>query len=485
MNDPDLTPGRSPIRNAVALIVIVAATAQALGTTLRMPTQLIANDISRWCTVWSLLERGTYAIDDCPWQANTQDKVRKAEPKTSEDEEPVEHVYSSKPPLLPTVIAGILYPFRKATGVPLDRIVDQDRQERNVEKPTADDPNKTEFVKETPKPVPWPVYVFYLKPIVVLFNLVPFAFFLVYYTRLLDRYATNDWAWFLALFAAAFGNLLIAFNTTLNNHTIAAYAAFFAVYALARICDDGEKRPTLYAMAGFFGALCAVNELPSALFGVTLFLILAVKSPGLAAKFFTPAALVPIVAHLATQYAALGTFMPAYEDWGTKAYKYEGSYWNTPLEFDWFTDHPESKGLYLFHMTLGHHGVFSMTPIFAFAFVAGVRNLFGRDRPMRVVSGVTVLLTVAMLAFYTWNPKARNYGGSTQGLRWLFWLIPFWLIVLPTGLATGQDRAWPRRLSLMALFVSVLSVGYALRSPWSHPWVLDLLEHFNLYHLVR
>ena len=38
-----------------------------------------------------------------------------------------------------------------------------------------------------------------------------------------------------------------------------------------------------------------------------------------------------------------------------------------------------------------------------------------------------------MLAFYTWNPKARNYGGSTQGLRWLFWLIPFWLVVLPPG----------------------------------------------------
>ena len=44
-----------------------------------------------------------------------------------------------------------------------------------------------------------------------------------------------------------------------------------------------------------------------------------------------------------------------------------------------------------------------------------------------------------MLAFYDWNPKARNYGGSTQGLRWLFWLIPMWLLCLPAGLATGQE----------------------------------------------
>ena len=77
--DPDrlASPG-SAIR--VALIVIAAATAQSLGVALRIPTQLTANDISRYCTVWSLLERGTYAIDDCPWQKDTQDKVKKARP---------------------------------------------------------------------------------------------------------------------------------------------------------------------------------------------------------------------------------------------------------------------------------------------------------------------------------------------------------------------------------------------------------------------
>jgi hypothetical protein len=90
-----------------------------------------------------------------------------------------------------------------------------------------------------------------------------------------------------------------------------------------------------------------------------------------------------------------------------------------------------------------------------------------------------------MLAFYDWNPKARNYGGSTQGLRWLFWLIPFWLIVLPPGLEPGQGQRWFRRLTLMALGFSVFTVGYALRTPWSHPWMLDLIEHLNLYTLPR
>ena len=151
---------------------------------------------------------------------------------------------------------------------------------------------------------------------------------------------------------------------------------------------------------------------------------------------------------------------------------------------DWLNDHPEPYGVYLFHMTLGHHGVFSLTPIFLFSAVGAIRLLDPRNR-LSALAWLTTLLTVAMVAFYTWNPKARNYGGSTQGLRWLFWLIPFWLVLLPKGVEDGQRSRWVRGLSLAALLVSVFSVGYAMRSPWSHPWLLDALEHLNLYTLKR
>src|SRR4051812_32650400 len=202
---------RPPARQLVALIVIVAATAQSLGAALRMPTQLTANDISRYCTVWSLLERGTYAIDDCPWQKDTQDKVRKPAPFSKESPAP-EHFYSSKPPLFSTLIAGMLYPFRAATGVPLDATFKQERLERNVEMEVPGQPGRTEFVKEPPPPVIWQAYVLYFKPAILLINVVPFAFFLALYVRLLDRHAPNDWAWYVALFAAAWGNSLVVFN---------------------------------------------------------------------------------------------------------------------------------------------------------------------------------------------------------------------------------------------------------------------------------
>jgi hypothetical protein len=496
---------RSQARQFVALIVIGAATAQALGITLGTPSRLGVNDISRWCTVWSLLERGTYAIDECPWRARTQDKVKKPNklkppgpttsvvgrfeyaiaPKAWKEGESEERFYSSKPPLLPTLIAGLLYTFRAATKVPLDHEILQERLERNVENEVKEEPGKTEFVKETPKPAQWPVSVFYFKPVIVLLNVVPMLVFLVLYARLLDRHAANDWAWFLCLASAAWGTYLFAFLQTLNNHTIAASCAFFALYAFVRIWDEEARSPGRFAAAGFFGAFCACNELPAALFGIALFALLLARFPRPTLLYFVPAAAFPCVAFLATQFLAFGQFKPVYEEFGTKSYNYEGSVWNTPLEMDWFTLHPEPKPVYLFHMTFGHHGVFSLTPLFLFSVFGAVRLVADRGRRLKAVSWLTLGLTAAMLACYTWTPKARNYGGSTQGLRWLFWLIPFWLITLPRGVEAGQRCHGARWFTLAALAVSVFSVGYALRSPWSHPWLLDALEHLNRYDLKR
>ena len=139
MKQVEPVPQRPDARRFAALVIIVAATSIALGHALRQPTQMGANDISRWCTVWSLLERGTYVIDECPWQIETQDKVfriPKGATASPGGEEPVRHYYSSKPALLPTLIAGILYPARVITGVPLDRVVLQPRAGAGRKSPT-------------------------------------------------------------------------------------------------------------------------------------------------------------------------------------------------------------------------------------------------------------------------------------------------------------------------------------------------------------
>jgi hypothetical protein len=545
MKDEDeLFPRRADARQFVAMVVITVATAIATGHTLRQPAFMTANDISRWCTVWSLLERGTYVIDECPWQIDTQDKVEREG-----------HFYSSKPALLSTIIAGILYPARKLSGVPLDKVVLQARAERWTQKPDPDNPGKLKGVLETPKdPVKWPAYVFYFKPALILLNTIPFAIFLILFARVLDRYAGNDWAWIFVLIASAFGTYLLPYTQTLNNHTIGAFTAFFALYQFLRIWDEGDLAGWRFAAAGFFAGFTASTELPALAFPALIGPLLLVRYPRQTLLFFLPGLIVPLAAFVGAQYVEFGigkNFIPylPYESFGSKEYSYEGSIWDTPLELDAFNKTPEPYWVYLFHMTLGHHGVFSLTPIFLLSawgtlrllrsggrflsvwtwltllIVAGLAGYYFHDpapwkaggamhpyvwiflaipgllvllallsaiillrrggEPMAAVAWMTAVLTVVLLAFYTWNPKARNYGGSAQGLRWLFWLIPFWLLMLPKAVERGQDRAIVRRLALLALAISAISVGYAMRNPWSHPWILDAMEHLNLYPLTR
>ena len=75
-SETELTPGRPEPRRFVAMHSSSRRPSRwRWGCMLRQPSMMAANDISRWCTVWSLLERGTYVIDECPWQIDTQDKV--------------------------------------------------------------------------------------------------------------------------------------------------------------------------------------------------------------------------------------------------------------------------------------------------------------------------------------------------------------------------------------------------------------------------
>jgi len=166
-----------------------------------------------------------------------------------------------------------------------------------------------------------------------------------------------------------------------------------------------------------------------------------IRSPARTLLFFAPAAAVPCAAFLATQYYAFGQFRPVYEEFGTKSYEYYGSYWTTPLEMDYFNKEPEPYGVYLFHMTLGHHGVFSLTPIFLFSMYGALRPMFGRGKRSRVLAWGTIGLSLVLLALTIWNPaqfqdltirvaKAARLEGRAQEALRLIWLLPIVLFLV-------------------------------------------------------
>jgi hypothetical protein len=337
--------------------------------------------------------------------------------------------------------------------------------------------------------------------ILLVLNALPWGIALWLLARLAERHGTTDWGRFFVVAAACFGTFVTTFSVTLNNHTVAAWSALFALYAAMRIWSpDGAhgRRPVgLYALAGFFAAFTACNELPAAAFAVALFLMLLWESPRYALTAFLPAALLPVAAFFLTNYLAIGELNPAYEKFGGPWYDYEGSYWRNARGID-IAGSQESRGVYAFHLLLGHHGAFSLTPVFLLS-LAGMVMLSlharpaliarptetakaGSDRALTLAGLLTLGVTVVVLAFYILflDERKRNYGGWTSGPRWLIWLAPLWLVALLPAADWLGRRRWGRFLGYALLALSVVSVSYPQYSPWRHPWLYNFLEAHGL-----
>ena len=392
-----------------------------------------ANDRSRWCTVWSLVERGTYQIDEIDKKSGwtTIDKVLHDG-----------HLYSSKPPLQSTAVAGVYWVLKKSFGF-------------NLLKQTADT----------------------TRLILLIVNWLPMVISYVVLARLLARSSENLTVRLIALAAFCCGSLVVGYATTLNNHSVAAMCLVFALAPLLRILSDDSQRGIDFAQVGFWAAMVCCHELPAALFGVTTFVLLVRKSVPQTAKWYVPAALVPLIVYFVTNYLATGGWKPFYLYYGTEKYLYEidgvKSYWHTPHGMDQSLDSPLT---YFFHCVFGHHGIFSLSPIFLLAIVPFFwKRLLTehRLRPAIVLGGA---LSVVVLGFYLTRTANYNYGGNTFGLRWMIWLTPFWILAIVPTLERFAARRTGLVISLLLLGVSVYSADSATRNPWSSSWLFQQME---------
>jgi hypothetical protein len=482
------SPGCTSLRWCVYRLLITVATAAVCGRILNASSStMCANDRSRWATVRALVDDGTYVIghrDGDPESGQYRDSGIMTEPGWDTVDKVLrpdtQDFYSSKPPLLPTLVAGEYWLLKKAFG--------------------------WSFTKQR-----WTV----VRVILITVNAIPLAIYLALLALLVERFGKTDWGRLFVMTAGCFGTFLTTFAVVLNNHTVAACTALFALYPALGVWSepplsaDGSGHVPLgrrlraawpVAVSGFFAGLTACVELPAASFAAALSLLLFRKAPGRTVGFFLPAAAVPIAAFLLTNYLAIGQLRPVYSEIGGPWYEFEGSYWKTSPGFDDrgidSAGRKETKTEYVFHLLEGHHGLFSLSPIY----LIGLASLFcgprscagpgrkdpepGRDRGsrlrpphlpgLRLVVGLTLFLTLVVVGFYV--IKSDNYGGLTSGPRWFFWLTPFWLLTMLPAADQLALRGWGRLLGIVLLAVSVVSVNYPIVSPWCSPWIFDFMQ---------
>ncbi len=414
---------------------------------------LSSNDRSRWDTIRALVEHGTYAIDDVVAEPNW-DTIDMVQHRGADGQL---HLYSSKPTLLTTLLAGEYWVIYKITGATLG--------ER-----------------------PFEIGRFML----ITINVVPLAIYFWLLARMVERHGRTDWGRIFIVVCAALGTFLTTFAVVLNNHDTAAVTTMAALYPAARIWYDGRRELRYFVIAGLMAALTAADELPALSFFALLSVGLLWKAPRQTLIGYVPAALVVAAAAFGTNYIAHRSLLPAYahrgpagdpNDWYHFTYTLKGetrvrpSYWMNPQGIDKGTP---SVPWYAFNVLIGHHGIFSLTPLWLLA-VPGVFWLgWGRDYRLRDLALLIGAVTIVCTGFYICRPELdRNYGGMTSGFRWVFWMAPLWLLAaLPAADHLATCR-WGRRLGCCLLALSVLSASYPTWNPWTQPWLTNFFKYMG------
>ncbi len=510
------------LRRIVYALLVLTSASTMVGRIMSVESKsgktamLSANDRSRWCTIRALVDHGTYEIDSVikrktDWY--TIDMVR------HKGEDGREHYYSSKPPLLPTLLASEYWLIKSAAGVNL-----------------ADNP----------------IYV--ARIVLVVSNVAPLVLYFVVLAWVVESLGATSWSKLFVMACATWGTFLTTFSVTLNNHIPAAISVLLATYAAIQILHHGDLRRRWFVTAGLFSAFAVANELPALALFAMLFTALVWRSWKTALSGFVPAAIVVAVAFFVTTYAAHQSFRPPYahrhdgelvatvvdtpddvtsehalsqfrdtlkavgiaiseqsaitpsikpdrwilwdpdgedrfaivkspngfevREWDTW-YEYEGSYW-TPENKAGVDKGEASRAAYAFNSLLGHTGVFSLTPIWLLSIVGIGIWLRHGPRSLQAFALMVLSLTVICILFYIMRPeKDRNYGGVSCGFRWLFWFTPLWLIcMLPLTDIIARHRNW-RGAALAMLAVSIFSATYASMNPWSHSWIFDYWTHLE------
>jgi hypothetical protein len=159
-------------------------------------------------------------------------------------------------------------------------------------------------------------------------------------------------------------------------------------------------------------------------------------------------------------------------------YEYESggktvdSYWRNRQGID--RGEP-SKFVYALHVLVGHHGVFSLTPIWLLSLAGALMWLTSGEVSRRQLAMATLLISIVCLTFFiAFRPlEDRNYGGMTSGFRWMFWCAPLWLVVMLPAVDRLARSTFGMALASILLTLSVLSASYPTWNPWTQPWLYN------------
>lgn len=390
-----------------------------------LQTDTHTNSASRMATVESLAERGTFCIDGSQF-SDTADRVM-IEGK----------YYSSKPPALSAMAAGVYALFSLISGM--------------------------DFISATSASVAF---------VNILTGLIPYLLTLFFFYRLLMEWSGSPRTVSLGLLVFTFNYIGLGYATDINNHVPSAMCLLISFYMAFLIRRKGKGSAFRWCISGFMAGLASAFEFWAGLFAAAFAVYLILHDRRRTLLLFLPFAAVPVAGHFLLSLASTGSLLPVYLR--PDLYQFQGGYWTNPTGIDAIR---EPKYIYFFNILLGHHGLVSMTPVFILAFYSIFREIL--DRKERFAEALTVLVpTLAALLFL--GIRTRNYGGVCAGLRWMIMAMPLLFLFVSQWISTHPGKKAMVLLGILFLagLVMLADIPWANAGPWHnsawHKYVFGL-----------
>lgn len=376
---------------------------------------------SRLASAYSLVHYGTWQLDrpvDEPplyFEQNTVDKVKIGG-----------HVYSTKPPLMPLVMAGEYWLLHTALGWKLE-----------------------------PQAAAKPIIQF----MTFTLGIVPHFLTLIFFLGILGFFITDVKQQTLPLFSLAFATQLPGFATTLNNHTTGVFLLVATLYFALGIVL-GKRKPSAlnFALFGIFGGLTFAIDLPMTIFVAVAGLYLFYFFPKQAIGIALPVMLLPLALHFGIMLYVTGSPLPI--QMRESLYLYEGSYWRIPGGMDALN---EPKGIYLFHATFGRYGLFLLFPILLTGVWGLLHAILKKETTQRGYIIVAGMLTGIVFSYYILT--TNNYGGAAYGFRWFIGLMPV-LLLMAAPVWRMSCGKFHTLVLVLLLIVSMYSAFDCYQEPW-------------------
>ena len=385
-------------------------------------------DASRLATIQSLVERGTWRIDESPFLDETGDKIFLDG-----------HFYSEKPPLFQALAAVPYALMHHLLGAEM----------------------------KLGRCAPGEVCVY--KWLTFLMVGIPSAVMLaVFHWAVAKRYRVT-WRALFITFALAFASVVWPYSLAFNHHITAAACLFIAFSLLL-------ERKSLFGV-GLLCGLAGSFDLLAAPLGAALLVSVFIRCRRETLQFLL-GGLLPVAVTMFLNYQIWGNVLPAY--FASEGYNYPGSAWDSTLA----AHHPAGDVLdYTFKYMIGERGFFSHSPVLLWGLAGLIIALLNRRYVFRLESALLSLGMLVSTAYLL--TRTNHYGGWAYSERFLIILVPLLFYFLPLALPSSKMEGQPPpqwvegrkvgQLLLQVFLVALLiiSVVLSVLSAWqgvNHTW---------------